>query len=56
MTVKSICVQYRCNHSRSNYIVDVRNNVTFFPNIFNSQLVESADSAPVDTERRLYLP
>lgn len=44
----SVCAQHRRNHCRSNYIVHISNK-TFFPrNIFDPEVVESANVEPVD--------
>lgn len=46
---KSVCVQYRCNHVRPNYIIYTSNNVTF-KTIVDLQWVESSNAGPADME------
>lgn len=44
---KSAQVQYTCNHRGPNYIAHVSSNVTFFPHIFDMQIVASVDGEPL---------
>jgi hypothetical protein len=47
---KSVHVQSRSKHGRPNYLVQVSNSITFFPNIFYLNLVESKDAELTDAE------